>query len=144
MIRRKLSVGIIRRRSSVDRDPAFIYGIPLPHGYDCSAGADRIYGAKRSNGGNSEIRSGVGRRFLYADDRDRDTLPGFQRGRFDVQPVMEAGAPLIFVSKTGMGIEETAEKNEQQNKDTRSFDRNVFHRKNLFYYVMPGKGRGAK
>lgn len=68
----------------------------------------------------------------------------FQRGRFDVQPVMEAGAPLVLVTKAGVGIEKTAEKNEQQNKDTRLFYGKNFHRKILFYYVMPGRGRGAE
>lgn len=146
MIRRKLSVGdhpseIIHRRSSVDRDPAFVDGIPLTHGYDRSTGADRVYGAEWGDGGNPEIRGGVGRRFFYADDRHRDPFSGFHRGRFDVQPVMESGTPFVRIAKAGMRVEKTTEKDEQQNKDTCLF--RVFHRKILFYYVMPVSGRGA-
>lgn len=146
MIRRKLSVGghlseIIRRKSSVDRDPALVDGIPLPHGYDRSTGADRVHGAEWSDGGDPEIRGGVGRRFFCADDRHGDLFSRFYCGRFDVQPVMEAGAPFIRIAKAGVRIEKTAEKNEQQNKDTCLFRH--FHRKILFYHIMPTEIQGA-
>ncbi len=139
MIRRKF----IRRKLSVDRDPAFVNRLPLAHGYDRGAGADRVYGAERCDGGDPKIRGGIGRHFFYADDFYCDAIPWFECGRFDVQTAVEAGTPLVLVTKTGVGIEKAAEKNEKQEEDTSFFRRKMSHRECLFYYVMQNECQGV-